>query len=75
MIGIRQQLLVRVPLQENPVEGLALFGTLSHSVLSISGYASVVMWLEEEINDSICVQVVNLFYFKCTQRGTDGSVT
>lgn len=32
------------------------------------------MRLEEEINDCICVQVVNLFFFKCTQRGTDGSV-
>lgn len=44
MIEIRQQLLVREPLQENPVEGLAFFVTLSHSVLFISGYVSVVMW-------------------------------
>jgi len=68
LIGIRQLLWVREPLRENPVECLALFVTLSHSVLSISGYVSVIMWLEEEINDGICVQVVNLFYFKCTQR-------
>lgn len=49
MIVIRQLLLVREPLQENPVEGLALFVTSSHSVLSISGYVSVVMWRKKSM--------------------------
>ncbi len=51
---IRQLLLVRETLQENSVEGLALFVTLSHSVLSISGYDKCCNVVEEEINDRVC---------------------